>query len=93
MLSKTENRNVVRETQAAMIWTMRAESCLDRRIPLAYPPRQNPRDIECGVTVQTYFAAKHKRGERGKFWPLHILAAPNWRQRDARDDLDLRRAA
>ncbi len=48
----------------------REQSILDRNIPLAMPIAVRP---ERGPTVRAYFAAKHRRGEFGKFWPLHLM--------------------
>jgi len=51
-------------------WEMVGESCIDRNIPLAMPaPFPRP---EFGTSVGSYYAARHARGEFGRFYPLHV---------------------
>jgi hypothetical protein len=62
-----------KEIQRATIEQCRAESILDRRVPLGYPPPQQNRP-QLGPAIGQYFRTKHDSGRFGKFWPLHITA-------------------
>jgi len=61
----------VQPTQKEFVAILRAESCLDTRWRLAIPTYSRPLS---GPSVADYYAAKHRRGERGKYYPLHIIA-------------------
>ncbi len=52
---------------------MRETSCLDHNIPLAEPTfGARP---EFGPSIVSYYNRKHARGEFGKYFPLHLMAA------------------
>jgi hypothetical protein len=66
---KTTTKNIQRDIVAQC----RADSILDRRIPLGARPLQARPII--GPTAQEYFRAKHAAGKSAKFY-FHHLAAP-----------------
>ncbi len=58
-------------TQQETVEQSRRDSCLDRRVPLAYPSLGHP---EGGtMTIARYYSIKHgpNGSGRGRFWPLH----------------------
>ena len=63
---------VKRESQRDFVRRCRAESFLDKRVPLGIPT-MNPR-VEAGPSIKDFFRQKHRRGERGRFWPLHLVS-------------------
>jgi hypothetical protein len=69
-------RPTVAEVQAAVIAESRAESRLDRRIPLGYP--SVPPRPEIGLSATEFYRLKHLRGEPGIHWPLHQCAPAVW---------------
>lgn len=63
--------------QQQLIEDCHRASCIDPRIPLAMPvPFPRP---EFGPSPAEWFARKHARGERGRFFPLHEA---QYRRRD-----------
>jgi hypothetical protein len=58
-------------SQQQFVAERRNESVLDKRIPLGVPPWGAPQQ---GMSVSTYYRAKHARGERGTYFPLHWTA-------------------
>jgi len=76
----------VREAQAQVREQMRAESNIDPAVSLgceampAGPPERGP-------SACAYFAAKHRRGECGQFYPLHQLCA--WNSQRHREEREL----
>jgi hypothetical protein len=56
--------------QREIIAQCKAESCLDRRIPLGIPPAARP---EIGPSVPAYYQNKHRTGGPGQFYGLHIV--------------------
>jgi hypothetical protein len=65
------------DAQRAMIAQCKAESCLDRNVPLGMPPASRP---EFGPTVAEYFRRKHATNGPGKYQGLHLVATFPWRQ-------------
>jgi hypothetical protein len=49
-----------------------AQTCIDHTVPLGSSPAPRP---EVGPSAFNYFEAKHRRGEAGRFYPLHQLGA------------------
>jgi hypothetical protein len=58
------------DAQREMIAQCKAESCLDRRIPLGIPPAARP---EFGPPAAEYFQRKHRTAGPGQFYGLHIV--------------------
>lgn len=55
--------------QQALMDDCRRASCIDPRIPVGIPaPFPRP---EFGPSAAEWFARKHRRGEFGRFYPLH----------------------
>lgn len=67
--SNPPNKTTARESQAAMIANNRSESCVDPSIRLGFPKHQP--STERGPTIAQYYAALHRRGIFGTYWPLH----------------------
>ena len=58
-----------RTMQQDLIAQCRRASCIDHRFPLALPtPFAHP---ELGPSAAEWFARKHRRGDYGRFYPLH----------------------
>jgi hypothetical protein len=53
----------------------KAESCLDRNVPLGMPPAWRP---ESGPTVLDFYRRKHATVGPGKYYGLHIVATQPW---------------
>jgi hypothetical protein len=68
------------EQQAAFIAECRNESSRDKSIPLAYPTAVK---VELGLPPHVYYIAKHKRGEVGSFYPVHLMRR-HYGDRDSR---------
>jgi hypothetical protein len=64
----------VRQAQADFVAQCRRDSCLDHAMPLGTWPAPRP---EVGPSALAYFEAKHRRGEFGRFYPVHSLCAWN----------------
>jgi hypothetical protein len=60
-----------------MLVEMRSKSVLDPIIPLGYP--LNIR-AEIGPSTERYFHDKHRRGEFGTYYPLHVTATQAFRR-------------
>jgi hypothetical protein len=77
--------NKISEGQRAMIERCRAETCLDRSVPLGFPLAVRP---EFGRDVRTYFQWKHATGPAGRFYPLHQVKNDHWalKRRDQFDE-------
>lgn len=61
-----------KQAQSRMVEVSRAESFLDRSVPLGYPPIQTWGWVEAGVTIGEYYRSKHQGGRFGKFYGLHV---------------------
>jgi hypothetical protein len=68
-----EVKKSAREIQREAIEGYRARSRLDPLIPLG-ADACGAAIPESGVTVREYFQAKHRRGEFGEFYGLHVFA-------------------
>jgi hypothetical protein len=74
-MENAEKKSSSRETQRETVETYRAQSILNRQIPLG-KYATGAATPENGLTVRDYFRAKHERGEAGKYDPLYRLALP-----------------
>jgi hypothetical protein len=58
------------DAQRQMIAQFKAESCLDRKVPLGIPFAARP---EFGPVVPAYYQNKHRTDGPGQFYGLHIV--------------------
>jgi hypothetical protein len=66
----TMTYNSVNQTQREMLKQCRAESFLDRRVPLGFPVATRP---DRGESVISYYMNKHRAQNFGRFYPLHLI--------------------
>lgn len=59
------------DRQREFISRLRAESCVDHNVPLGMSHWSRP---DSGPSIHNYYVAKHERGERGTYWPLHRVS-------------------
>jgi hypothetical protein len=81
----SEPRKTGQQAQSDFVERCRRESCVDPAIPLGFAPAPAP---EAGPTAAAYFAAKHRRGDFGRFYPAHTLAAWGTKQFRAAKDFE-----
>jgi hypothetical protein len=78
-------KQAISEGQRATLERFRAECCLDKNVPLAFPTMPRP---EFGRDVRTYYQHKHATGPAGRYYPLHQVRNDHWalKRRDQFDE-------